>query len=104
MIFLACINNAVDPSYNRCWKYVDDLTLGENRLFNQESNIQSNLNQLDEWAKQNSFSLNPAKCQTLQVYFGRKNLPDSLYSISNNQLSCVSSVKLLVVTFQSNLK
>ena len=45
VVFLVCINSAPEPCRNRCWKYVDDLTLGEARLFGQESNIQFDLNQ-----------------------------------------------------------
>ena len=89
---------------NRCWKYVDDLTLGENRLLGHESNLQSELNELTSWAEDNGFSLNPTKCQTLQVYFGRRSIVQPSFVISNTRLQCVPNVKLLGVTLQNNLK
>ena len=104
VIFLACVNNALDCSHNKCWKYVDDLTLGETRLINKSSNLQADLNQLDEWSKNNGFSLNPIKCKAFQIYFGKKSVLDTSYYVSNVQLPIVSSVKLLGITLQSNLK
>ena len=104
VIFLICINSALESNYNRCWKYVDDLTLGENCLLNKESKMQFDLNQLNEWSMRNGFSLNPSKCQMLLVYFGRKMLPETSLSIASVQLPIVSRVKLLGITLQSNLK
>ena len=104
VIFLACIYSALESSKNRCWKYVDDLTLGENRLLGHESNLQSELNELTSWAEDNGFSLNPTKCQTLQVYFGRRSIVQPSFVISNTRLQCVPNVKLLGVTLQNNFK
>ena len=78
--------------------------MGETRLINKSHNIQLDLNQLDEWSTSNGFSLNPAKCQAFQVYFGKKSLPETSYSVSKVQLPNVSRVKLLGITLQSNLK
>ena len=44
VIFLACINNAASSTRGSCWKYVDDLTLGECRHFNGVSHLQEDLN------------------------------------------------------------
>ena len=104
VIFLACIYSALESSKNRCWKYVDDLTLGENRLLGHESNLQSELNELTSWAEDNGFSLNPTKCQTLQVYFGRRSIVQPSFVISNTRLQCVPNVKFLGVTLQNNFK
>ena len=72
VVFLAYINNAVDSTQNKCWKYVDDLTINENRHINGVSRIQADLNNLNDWALANKIHLNPSKCSTMQVYFGGK--------------------------------
>ena len=62
------------------------------------------MDRLNDWAMANKLSLNPSRCQTMQVYFGKKEFPDVLYNISNFHLQQVSRAKLLGVTFQHNLK
>ena len=104
VIFLACINNAASSTRGSCWKYVDDLTLGECRHFNGVSHLQEDLNELNNWAMENLLSLNPSKCQTMQVYFGRREPPPTVYCISDFQLQQVSHVKLLGVILQNDLK
>ena len=53
---------------------------------------------------ENHLSLNPSKCQTMQVYFGRREPPPTVYCISDFQLQQVSHVKLLGVILQNDLK
>ncbi|XP_072051828.1 uncharacterized protein [Amphiura filiformis] len=53
------------------WKYVDDMTFGENRHRNVKGCLQDDLNDFTEWAKNNCLKLNPSKCQALLVNFGR---------------------------------
>ena len=59
------------------WKYVDDLTLGENRLFNQPSLIQEDLDNLSTWADDNKLALDPANCRAMQVYLGKRTFKNS---------------------------
>ena len=49
----------------KCWKYVDDLTLAENRLSHQPSGLQVVLDEFNEWTNTNKLGLNPSKCQAI---------------------------------------
>ena len=104
VIFLTSINSSADPVYTKCWKYVDDLTLSENRNINTASKIQDDLNNLSDWAVNNKLSLNPSKCQVMQIYLGKKEPPVAEFSVLDVQLQQVQSAKLLGVIFQHNLK
>ncbi|XP_072039184.1 uncharacterized protein [Amphiura filiformis] len=104
--FLAMINyalNDVQHTNNRVWKYVDDLTIGENRAYSDDSAIQENLDALTEWSKSNKLKLNPSKCQAMQVYFGKKATPHVDLSIDDKKIAVVEKVKLLGVMIQNNL-
>ncbi|XP_072018247.1 uncharacterized protein [Amphiura filiformis] len=103
--FLAMINYALNDVQhtNRVWKYVDDLTIGENRAYSDDSAIQENLDVLNEWSKSNKLKLNPSKCQAMQVYFGKKATPHVDLSIDDHKLAVVEKVKLLGVMIQNNL-
>ena len=104
LIFRACINNAADHAQSKCWKYVDDLTLSENRHINSLGKIQDDLNDLSDWAVENGLSLNPSKRQMMQIYSGRRDPPDVQFFISNVPLQQVHCVMLLGITLQHNLK
>ena len=90
--------------YHSCvwsvWKYIDDLTIGENRPVG-TSTMQETL---QEWAGQNKLKLNPTKCQGMQIYFGKKEVPDIDLRISDHRLEVVRKVKLLGVIIQDDLK
>ena len=68
----------------KCWKYVDDLTLAENRLFPQPSGMV--LDEFNEWTNNNKPSLNPSKCQALQVCFKTNTPPHAELSIAEEPL------------------
>ncbi|XP_072023267.1 uncharacterized protein [Amphiura filiformis] len=102
--FLGMINDALDIPNHKVWKYVDDLTSGENRAYGEASTVQDSLDSLSTWADENKLRLNPAKCQALQVYFGRREVPDVDLHISNHQLAVVDKVKLLGTMIQNDLK
>ena len=85
------------------WKYVDDLTIGETRGFNDDSAIQASLDSLNDWSKKNNLKLNPSKCQAMQIYFGRKSAPSVDLHIDDHKLAVVDKVKLLGVIIQNNL-
>ncbi|XP_072042855.1 uncharacterized protein [Amphiura filiformis] len=98
------INDALDVPNHKVWKYVDDLTIGENRAYGEASTVQDSLDSLSTWADENKLRLNPAKCQALQVYFGRREVPEVDLHISNHQLAVVDKVKLLGAMIQNDLK
>ena len=98
------INDALDIPTPKVWKYVDDLTIGENRAYDGNSHMQSSLDDLITWANDNKLKLNPAKCQALQVYFGKKEPPKVDLHISDHHLAVVNKVKLLGTIIQNDLK
>ncbi|XP_072017010.1 uncharacterized protein [Amphiura filiformis] len=59
--FLGMINDALDVPNHKVWKYVDDLTIGENRAYGDASTVQDSLDSLCTWADENKLRLNPAK-------------------------------------------
>ena len=75
------------------WKYVDDLTLAENRSFPQPSGMQVVLN---KWTNNNpnKLRLNPSKCQALQVCFKTNTPPHAELSIVGVPLSFVNEANL----------
>ena len=86
------------------FKYVDDLTLLENRVSQDPVSMQNILTQLTEWSHNNHMKLNPLKCITMTVTFMKNPAPfDTLY-IGESPLPNVQTVKILGVHIQSNLK
>jgi len=58
--FLGMINDALNIPTPKVWKYVDDLTIGENRTYSGNSCMQTSLDDLYTWANDNKLMLNPA--------------------------------------------
>ena len=77
--------------YTSHWKYVDDLTLSESLSIRDQSTLQSDLDEIQQWAEQNDMRLNVKKCK-------------EMLHINGNPLSIVSSFKVLGVTFNDHLK
>jgi DNA-binding transcriptional regulator of glucitol operon len=101
--FQAIINDAASEAKSSVWKYVDDLTIAENCTNSTKSNIQQDLNDFVDWSKDNNLTLNPSKCQALQVCFMR-NPPQPALSIGNVPLNLVNSAKILGIWIQNDLK
>ena len=72
--------------------------------YDQQMRMQSYLNELSCWCKENNVLPKPSKCQTMTVSFLKRNVPESLLSLESVALTRVMSIKLLGVTVQSNLK
>ena len=96
--FQVVINDAAQDLGDKikCWKYVDDLTLAKNRSFPQPSGMQVVLDEFNEWTN-NKLSLNPSKCQALQVCFKTNTPPHAELSIAGVPLSFVAEAKILGV-------
>ncbi len=101
--FQVIINDAASDAKVSVWKYVDDLTLADNATCITKSNIQQDLDSFVNWSKNNNLTLNPSKCQGLQVCF-RKDAPPPCVSIDNVPLNFVNSAKILGVWIQDDLK
>ena len=103
--FQILINDAASLANSRCWKYVDDLTFAENFTCSDysSSSLQADLDDFTKWSKDNLLRLNPAKCQALQIYFGKSQLSSNL-KIGSDPLSHVTEAKVLGVYLQNDLK
>ena len=83
---------------------MDDLTLAENRTHPKSSQLQVTLDSFGQWTENNSLSLNPAKCQALQICFKTKNVPQpTVLKINGSPLSFVDHAKILGVWLQHDL-
>ena len=69
MSFQVIINDAVSDDDTNVWEYVDDLTLASNVSNLAKSTLQEDLDKFVDWLKNNNLTLNPPKCQGLQVCF-----------------------------------
>ena len=63
ILFLVMINDLAmnSPLHSRHWKYADDVTISEVVQPNRSSTMQSDLDIISTWAKQNNMNLNPKK-------------------------------------------
>jgi hypothetical protein len=103
ILFLVLVNDASVGGCRR-WKYVDDLTLGEVVKYDQQSSIQDHLDNLSTWCKSNDVLPKPEKCCTMTISFLKRDVPQTSVSLNSINLRCATSIKLLGVTVQNNLK
>ena len=59
------INYATNNAKSQYWKYFGKLTFAENRKIFETGELQQDLNEFSDWAKDNQLKLNPSKCQAL---------------------------------------
>ena len=62
--FQVIINDAASEAKSSVWKYVDDLTFGENHLFSDDGFLQSDMDDFVKWSQDNKLSLNATRQQT----------------------------------------
>eukprot|EP00057_Strongylocentrotus_purpuratus_P013375 XP_011667849.1 PREDICTED: uncharacterized protein LOC105439971 [Strongylocentrotus purpuratus] len=103
VLFLVLINDAALESDNR-WKYVDDLTIVEVLKKTHPSELQSHLDSLIQWCKDNDVVPIAAKCKAMQISFLRQPPPPIVLDINSTTLEAVSSLKLLGVFLRDDLK
>ena len=103
--FQVIINYAVQNNSDpvSCWKYVDDLTIAENRTYPDSSRLQVILDSFSQWTENNSLSLNPAKCQALQICFKTDVPHPTELKINGCSLNFVDHAKILGVWLQHDL-
>ena len=87
----------------RCWKHVHDLTIAENRLHSNSSQMQVTLDSFSQWTENNNLSLNPAKCQALQICFKTDVPQPTVLKINGCPLKFVDHAKILGVWLQHDL-
>ena len=98
--------NDLEPksAHTSHWKYVEDLTLSESLSIRDQSTLQSDLDEIQQWAEQNDMRLNVKKCKEMVICFLRQSPDIVSLHINGNPLSIVSSFKVLGVTLNDHLK
>ena len=67
------IDDDIDTSNTKVWKYVDDTTIAEPVAKNKASMIQNDVNELVARSEGNKFQLNQEKCKELRISFAKNN-------------------------------
>ena len=85
------------------YAYADDTFIfREIKTDNDISVLQSDLDSLNWWSKNNSLQLNPSKCQVMCIT-RRRDKPVPSYSVNNTTLETCDCLRLLGVTVSSDL-
>ena len=103
VLFLIMINDACNDCPFPFYKYVDDLTILESRHYNQQSQMQPQINSLETWSLSNNMKLNPKKCIVMTISFMKRPIQQTFY-IDTTSLNAASVVKVLGIYIQQNLK
>ena len=80
------------------------MTFAENCLCEDDSKMQTDLDDFLECSETNQLKLNPAKCQAIQICFMRNPPPHLDLKIGTKFLSFVSSARVLGIVLQGDLK
>ena len=105
VLFLVMINDLKIKSLNSSrWKYVDDVTISEVIKATEESCLQTELNELQQWACENDVRLNGLKCKEMVVSFLRQSDSNTPLYINDQQLELVTSFKSWGGTINNQLK
>ena len=106
ILFAIMINDLAvkSPLIADHWKFVDDVTLSEVVKTESISVLQTDLDTISAWAKDNNMNLNPKKCKEM-VVCPLKHTPDLAPLLLNEvPLDKVVSHKVLGMTIMDNLK
>ena len=103
-IFIAYINGAAKDATAKRWKFVDDLNLLEVRPLNAPSIIQQDLADLERWSSERKMVLHPKKCKVLHFFTTKSPPTFPNLTINDLELQKVSTLKILGIYIQSNLK
>lgn len=105
ILFLIMINDLELKSLRTShWKYVDDVTISESLSVHDQSTLQSDLDEIQQWAESNDMRLNVKKCKEMTINFLRKSPVISPLYINGTPLDVVSSFKVLGITLNHQLK
>ena len=86
------------------WKYVDDTTLSETVIVNDQSVLQCTLDGINLWCEENDMVLNTRKCKEILICFWKKKPNFQQLTVNNYPVEHVNSEKLLGVMLSSDLK
>ena len=65
--FIGVINDASESTNSSSFKYVDDLSLAEVRPASVHTQIDLDLQDLEDWTDSNHLKLNPSKCKVINM-------------------------------------
>jgi hypothetical protein len=99
--FVYCIND-LQPTCSAT-KFVDDTTIWEACLSDDDSEIQTAANQAAEWAEKNCMELNTKKTKEVTISYSRKPVSLTPIHINNQAVECVETFKLLGILFNNRL-
>jgi len=97
-LFLVLINDLKINNVGSIWKYVDDTTTSEIVVNGANSKSQVIANTVMQWSSENS-----DECKELRISFAKIKPQLAPIVVSNQELKCVESAKLLGVTISNNL-
>ena len=103
ILFMIMINDLLKDWESR-WKYVDDTTLSETVIVNEESVLQCTLDGINLWCEENDMVLNTRKCKEILICFWKKKPNFQQLTVNNYPVEHVNSAKLLGVMLSSDLK
>ena len=103
ILFMIMINDLLKDWESR-WKYVDDTTLSETVIVNEESVLQCTLDGINLTCEENDMVLNTRKCKEILICFWKKKPNFQQLTVNNYPVEHVNSAKLLGVMLSSDLK
>ena len=71
ILFMIMINDLLKDWESR-WKYVDDTTLSETVMINEQLVPQSSLDGMNSWCEENDMVLKATKCKEILICFWKK--------------------------------
>jgi hypothetical protein len=86
------------------WKFVDDTTLDETVGKNEESKVQTLIDDLTRQISESQFKLNETKCKELRIGFCKPRAMFDPIIVNGEMLKVVDSAKILGLTVSNNLK
>ena len=81
------------------WKFVDDTTLDEIVGKNEESKVQTLIDDLTRQISESQFKLNETKCKELRIGFCKPRAIIDPIIVNGEMLEVVDSAKILGLTF-----
>ena len=102
-LFIIMINDLKINDSN-IWKFVDDTTLDEIVGKNEESKVQTLIDDLTRQISESQFKLNETKCKVLRIGFWKPRAMFDPIIVNGEMLEVVDSAKILGLTVSNNLK
>ena len=102
-LFMIMINDLKINDSN-IWKFVDDTTLDEIVGKNEESKVQTLIDDLTRQISESQFKFNETKCKELRIGFCKPRAMFDPIIVNGEMLEVVDSAKILGLTVSNNLK